>query len=355
MKKTISKKTATKKKKQPARNAAKRQSHRQIDLVVGGTSIVGAKLIRKLVEMGHEVRAVMVEKPTDVRWSNLPAGAIPYSIDLRLNNNEERRQLEAACTGTTTIYHIAAATMREDFSIDDYININVVGTENLLQACADANKGTEMRFVYLSTMGVYGNERKDETLTEDSTAAPVKPYTETKLMAEQVIKAFADANRNMKYTILRCATMYGPGYNRGSFRLFKYIKEEKLRYVGNGNNHVTLVHVDDVVDAMLLAAQKETAMNQIYNLTDGHNYTVKELVEYSASLLHAPVPHKSLNRVIAHVTHRIVGLDKEELEFLMVDRKASIEKIKRELGFRPKRSVQTEGPSVLKEYITGTR
>jgi nucleoside-diphosphate-sugar epimerase len=326
---------------------------KSIDVVVGATAVVGARLVRKLVEMGHEVRAVVLEKPTDVRWKNLPAGIIPYTIDLRLSSAEERKMLAVACKDANTIYHIASSNVNNKFTIEDYISVNVVGTENLLHACIDANGTKQMRFIYLSTLGVYGVERAGEVLTEESETAPTKPYTETKLMAEQVIKAFADANPNIEYTILRTATLYGPGYDRSAFMLFKYIKEQKIKYVGTGMNHATLVHVDDVVDSMLLAAQKSTAINKTYNVTDGRNYTVKEIVEYVSSILHLPPPKRTVSRTLAHLNHRLMGLHPVESEFLRSDRIASIEKIKKELGYIPKRSIESEGQSSLSRFLKG--
>jgi len=321
-----------------------------VDVVIGSTNGVGVRLTRKLVEMGHEVRAVMFEKPADERWAGLPHGIRPFIVDITFKNPDDKKHLLEACSGADNIFHLSAATERSEYTFDDYIAINVVGTENILQTCVDANGTKPVRFVYLSTTSIYGNSREGEVLTEESQTLPSRPFTETKLMAEQVVKAFQEANPSIKYTIVRCSTIYGPGYDRSIFKLFKYLEEQKMRYVGKGNNHLSMVHVDDVVQGMILATEKPAAINQTYNLSDGKTYTAKELMEYAAFLLHVLPPTRSINPTLVRFMHKL--LTKAEIEFLLSDRVVSTEKIRRELGFKPTESIEKAGSQILERYKT---
>jgi nucleoside-diphosphate-sugar epimerase len=325
---------------------------RMIDVVTGPTSGIGIRLIKKLLEKGDEVRIIVLDELASGHWQFLPGGVIPYKADIRLKNPDDEGNLRAACSGADRIFHLAALTDVTRNSSEDYIQINVIGTENVLKAFVDSNpQEKDVQFIYLSTTAVYGNKRPGETLTEDSDTRPSRLYGETKFMAEQVIKSFALAHPSIKYTIFRASTMYGPNYMASFDKIFKYLVENKLRYIGNGNNHITLTHVDDVVDGMLACVGKENAYDKIYNLTDGEAYTLKQLFDKAAKFLDAPVPSKHMHPALALLGAKVLNINMAELNFLLSDRIVSISKIHRELGFHPKRSMDIEGKEQALEFL----
>ena len=129
--------------------------------------------------------------------------------------------LKEACAGVNCIFHFASANRPTTRKFSKYVEINVIGTENLLRAFIEANPGeAEVHVVYASSTAVYGYNRPGETLSEDSRTAPVTPYGESKLMGEHVIKAFASANKRVKYTIFRIGIIYGDGYDNAFNKVF---------------------------------------------------------------------------------------------------------------------------------------
>ena len=329
---------------------------RTIDLVTGPSSGIGIRLIRQLLDRGDEVRIVVLDEPGGESWKLIPRGVIPYSADITLKRPNDRKILEDACRGVNNLFHIAGITDEMgNPPYEQFINVNVVGTENILDAFVGANKGAQLRFVYMGSTAVYGQNRPHEILTEESATKPADPYGETKLMAEHVVKSFSEVHDNLGYTIFRVAKMYGPHYEAVFHKVFRYLKEGKLVYIGKGDNHINLVHVDDVVGAMLLAVDMPMAINKTYNLTDGETYTLKQMFDKAASFMNIPPPTKSVHPLIAKLGARSLHISKGELDFMTSDRVISISKIKKDLNFTPKRQVDTEGYLMVKEFLKAYR
>lgn len=335
-----------------SRQARPTQKRSRVDLVTGAATGIGTALIKKLLSRGDEVRVLFREHPSvSEKWKNLPKGVIPYIVDLRLRNAEHSKALGEACKGVNTIYHFAALGRSANSSIDNFIDTNVIGTENLIKAFMDSN-GAEsaVHLIFISTTQVYGMRRPGLVLTEESETRPAGPYAETKLMAEEVIKAFADAHPNFTYTIFRTGTLYGPGYEGPYFKLFKAMKEQRMRYIGNGNSHLILIHIDDAVRAMLAAADNPKSINKTYNLTDGVPYTQRQLFEKAAAFLGVPPPKKRVNPAMIKLFSMFSDMNQEEYDFLASDRVVSINKIKAELNFKPEKTIDKDGKSMADDF-----
>lgn len=201
----------------------------------------------------------------------------------------------------------------------------------------------------------YTDTGAGETLTELSEPKPASHYAESKLMAEHLIQSFADSHKEMAYTIFRVGTIYGPGYEKPHFfKAFALVKDRKMRYIGKGGNHLPLVHVKDVADAMILASTKpKAAANQIFNLTDGAPHTPRELFGLVAGMLGVEPPTKSVNPAVARLLIKAVNMDYDEYEFLAGDRIISIAKIKERLGFVPSRRIDVDGLVMVEDFMRG--
>ncbi|MDE1856846.1 MAG: NAD(P)-dependent oxidoreductase [Candidatus Micrarchaeota archaeon] len=327
--------------------------NKSVCLVTGATSGIGALLVRRLIAQGNEVRIILKEGLSvgdEIR--KLPAGVIPFVADLRLHIKGQDRELETACKGADTIFHIAGAVYSHKFTFDELVNINVIGTENLLKAFINANgRDAKTHLIFTSSVSVYGHRGRNETITEESKPRPDSPYAESKLMAEHLVESFHEAHPNISYTIVRMGTLYGRYYEKPSFfKAFRLIKEQKMIFVGSENNHLTLLHEDDAVDAMLLAAQGKDGLNKIYNVTDGINHTEKSLFEIVAHELKVPSPKRRVSVLLAKLGARTQNITSDEFDFLASDRVISIDRIKSDLGFSPKRRIETDGIEMLNDF-----
>lgn len=323
-----------------------------MSLVTGATSPLGALVVQRLLEQGDEVRALVRHKPdSGPERLKLLVGVKPYIADISKSDDETFAMMERACRGVDRIFHFASVPQTGKTHVDVYRNVSVVGTELLLRAYIASNDASsKLRIIYSSSTSVYGYDRKGELLTEESKTSPKNPYGESKFMTEEVIKAFAAVNSRITYTIFRIAVMYGPGYDYGFEQLFKLIKAGRMRIIGNGDNHLTLVNEHDVADAAVLAADNESAANRVYNLSDGVSYTQRELLQMAAKLLGTTMPDKGVNPTLASLAAKASGVDGSQMRFLLSDRVMKIDRIKKELGFVPKRTIQSEGKALVEEF-----
>ena len=133
---------------------------------------------------------------------------------------------------------------------------------------------------------------------------------------------------------MRLGAMYGGAYTSTFFTIFDLIKRRKLPYVCRSSNFVSMVHVEDVVDAMFESSSDRMAANKVYNLTDGGKYTMEDIISCSAKALRTKVNHSPMDIFVSNV-RELLGLDYGEFEFIKSDRLISTERIGADLGFKP--------------------
>ncbi|EQD36065.1 NAD-dependent epimerase/dehydratase [mine drainage metagenome] len=321
-----------------------------VDLVTGATSAIGRAVVKRLLKRGDEVRVLVKEQPSDIgAWKSMPTGVIPYVADLTLKNSTDKQVLEEATTGVDNIFHIAAAVYNYNNTYQTLIQVNVEGTENLLNAVVKSNDDNkELQFIFVSSISIYGHHRKGEILTEESDAKPETPYAKSKYVAEQVVRSVSFAHRNLQHTILRLGTLYGPGYEKPSFcKIFGLIKKGNFRYVGRGDNHMTLIYIEDAADALVLASESKNALNKIYNLTDGEPHTQQSLVKLAANHLNVEMPSRHISSLLAKLGRRAKNINIDEYDFIVSDRIISIDSIKKDLKFSPKAKMNIEGVKMI--------
>ncbi len=333
--------------------AGKNEATRIVDVVTGASSALGVELAKKLLDRGHEVRAVLKLNPKVAEeWKGIPAGVRPYIADITLPSEEDRKNLHAAMAGADNVFHLAAAVYNYKNSVDMLMNVNVVGTENLLTAIAAANSRRTVHVLFASTVSIYGYGRRGELLRENSEPKPKTPYGRSKYIAEQLLQSYCMAHKNIRYTTMRLGTIYGEGYEHPSFcKVFRLIKEGRMQYIGRGENHLTLINVHDAVDAFLLAVDKPSVENRTYNLTDGEAYTQKVLFSTVSKYLKVDSVSRSVHPIIAKMGRVAKKINVDEFDFLASDRTISIERIRKELHFSPKAKMSVEGVHMIDECL----
>src|ERR687894_2253590 len=218
--------------------------------ISGGAGFLGLHLARRLLAAGHQVRSL------DLVPLDEPELAVE---ELRGDIRDE-----AACTelvnGARILVHAAAALPIRG-SRDEIRSVNVNGTLTLLAAAAEAGV---KRVVLVSSTAVYGVPDK-HPIEEDDPLVGVGHYGESKIEAEEMCRAFM--RRGLDCVILRPKTFIGPE-RLGVFEiLFDWIREGRRIYVlGDGSNRYQLLAVEDLVDALVLAARKRAAAGGTFNV-----------------------------------------------------------------------------------------
>ena len=237
--------------------------------ITGGSGFLGLHLARRLLEAGIAVRSLDLE-PLDAELSVDVEGLVGDVRDLAA--------AQALCRGADVVVHAAAALPIRRAQIR---SINVDGTARLLAATAETGV---RRVVFVSSAVVYGLQESPPA-TEETPPAPVEPYGSSKLEAESVCRAFGA--RGLETVILRPQAFLGPG-RLGLFGiLFRWIREGRRIYtLGSGANRYQLLAVEDLVDAIVLAAEGRCA-GETLNLGAAAFGTVAEdlvaLIEHAGS------------------------------------------------------------------------
>lgn len=304
-------------------------------VVTGGSGRIGHILVKRLLEEGNNVRALIHQK-SGIR--DLPQGAIPIVGDIT-----SRGDMDDAFGGADTVYHIAGLRQSAKASTKEMMLVNVEGTKNVAAACV---KSRVKQLVFASTTDVYGNKR-DGVIDESTEPFATDKYGYTKMLAEQeIVKSGAP------YTILRLGTIYGPGFEHSFFKIFKAVEEGSVVIIGSGNNHLPMIHVDDVIDALLLVMQKRDAsLNKIYNVTDGQEHTQEYLMKLAADFLGVEAPRRHVQEIVVRLLAKTRGIDSDELRFLTSNRLADISRIERDLGWRPKVRVEQGGKQLVQDFV----
>lgn len=227
-------------------------------LVTGAAGFLGRAVVAALRAQGKTVR-VLVRRP-------VAAFRNDAGIQSVIGDLGDPHIVDHAVADAGIVYHVGAA-MRggpRDFEAG-----TVWGTRNVLAAC---RRHACERLVYVSSMSVFDHagRRDDETLTESYRFEPHPQlrgaYTQTKLVAEQQV-ADAIEKESLPGVILRPGQIFGPGAEQvtpnGTIAL-----AGRWIAIGDGSVPLPLVYRDDVVDALLMAAESPQALGRIFNLVD---------------------------------------------------------------------------------------
>lgn len=308
----------------------------KVSFVTGANGKTGRELIKMLLKRGDKVHALVKSKEGVM---DLPTGVIPFLGDI--NNLQV---LTDACKGVNNVYHLAAIVSEYRVDTEEIMRVNVEGTHNIMEACA-ANSVDHV--IFLSSLDVYGHHRHG-LLNEESKLEPKDRYGLSKVLAEKEVMKYQGI---VPYTIFRVGTIYGPGFEHYFFKFFKAIKEGKAYIIGDGNNRLNLIHVEDALNAMLLATSNQISQYKIYNLTDGKSYTQQELFYLAADLMKIPRPTRHISKIIVRLVAKSKGIDSDELRFLMSSRHVDITKVQTELGFRARISLEDGAGAFVKQFL----
>jgi UDP-glucose 4-epimerase len=244
-----------------------------------------------------------------------------------------------AAAGAGVVVHLAALlhlVNPPSTARPEYERVNVQGTAAVLNA---AKAEGVSRVVLMSTIAVYGYHAR-ALLDENSPIRPDTIYGETKLAAERLAVNARAADGSPLATVLRAAAVYGPGVKGNYLRLVHALARNRFVPIGRGDNLRTLVFVDDLAAATVLAATHPAAAGRIYNVSDGSPHPLREIIAAICAALgrrpprwYAPVAPVRLGlRLSSVVDRRLPAMLDKYLEEVAVD----ASRIETELGFTPK-------------------
>jgi nucleoside-diphosphate-sugar epimerase len=265
--------------------------------ISGGAGFLGLHLARRLLADGHQVRTLDLAPLDDAE--------LERSVEELRGDVRSARDVRRLVEGAGVLVH-AAAALPIQASRESIRSVNVGGTAALLAAAAEAGV---RRHVLVSSTAVYGVPMV-HPIYEDAPLVGVGWYGESKIEAEDVTRDFG--RRGLEFTIVRPKTFVGPE-RLGVFEiLFDWIRDDRRIYMlGTGENRYQLLAVEDLVDAIVLAAERREAAGETVNVGAREFGTVR-------SDLQALIDHAGSSSRLTAVPARPAEVALRVLELLRV-------------------------------------
>lgn len=307
-----------------------------MNLVFGSRGFIGARLAAALRADGLAVRCASRQRGDD---------AMQVVADLA-----DPASVVAACRGVETVFHCAghahAFGSLTAADAERHWQVNFEGTRNLVEAAGQAGV---KRLVYLSSVKAMA-EPGDRQVDESFPGEPETAYGKSKLAAERVVLDAAQ-RFGMHVVNLRLSMVYGAGGRGNLERMGRLVARGLFPPLPATGNHRSMIHVDDVVAAMRLAAADQRAAGGTYILAGNEAPSGRELYDALREALGMLPVHWSVPRTLlvlgawggdlaGQVLRRRMPLNSEVLERLLNSAWYSSELVRRRLGWAPKVTLQ---------------
>jgi len=324
-------------------------------LVTGATGFIGRHLVAALLATNRGVGAlVRASRATDIErlWPERGVMFVPGDLFDHLS-------LRGTCSGFNTVFHLAGYVHAEDaeeiHADEMHWRITVEGTRALLREAVQAGVN---KFVFVSSvkaMGEGGEVELDETYPPE----PANGYGRAKLAAERLVLA-AGREHGIHACVVRLPLVYGHDNKGNLARMIAAIERGRFPPLRDIENRRSMVHVDDVVQALLLAVEQPVAAGQVYIATDGHTYSTSEIELLIRRALGKPQPPwrvpttvlrtvALLGDLVGKLSKRPMPISTSILEKVLGSAWYSSSKIRNELGFQPRRSLMDSIPEMVEE------
>lgn len=279
-------------------------------LITGGCGFIGVNLIRRLRERGTSVR--VLDNLTTGHCTDLDGLGVTIDVgDIR-----DRQAVKKSLEGVDVVVHLAAHTRVVESVSDPALNfdVNARGTLNLLE---ESRAARVQKFIFASTGGAILGEQAPP-VHEEMVPRPISPYGASKLAGEAYCSAYAGAY-GLTTIALRFANVYGPySYHKGSVvaQFYKNLLQgQELTVYGDGSQTRDFVFVEDLVEAILLAAERGAA-GEVFQIASGQETSVAELIKQmektcgvTVSVRHEPARAGEISRNYAVIekASRVLG------------------------------------------------
>jgi len=301
--------------------------------VTGGSGFVGGRVISALRARGVEVMALGRSDSSLKTVEALGAKGVRGDLDARA-------ALEAGCQGCDVVFHCAAHTDQFD-PVEVHMRITTKGTENVLAA---ARKAGVKRFIHVSTEAVLADGkpiiRADEKRPIPAKALGASPVAEG--LAEKAVVA---ANGNgMETVVVRPRFVWGKGDTNLLPEFIDAVKAGTYGWVGGGRYLTSTVHVDNVVEGLVLAAEKGTA-GSIYFLTDGAPVEFRDFITKMLATQGVDAGKRNIPRWLARTVVTLTSWMKKppltKTAFALMAHEVTVDdsKARRELGYKGEKTI----------------
>ena len=306
--------------------------------MTGASGFIGRRLAAELVRRGDDVACL-------VRPASRTAPLRDLSVTLVPGDFGDPGSLIPAVSGRDRVFHVAGLVQAAGEAA--FETANAAATRHLVKACLRADPGPG-RFVLVSSVAAAGPSGPDRPRVETDPPRPVSAYGRSKLAAEETVRA---AGARLPSAIVRPPNVLGPG-SKELESAIRLMRRRLAPAVGDARRRTSLIDVDDLVEALILASEHPLAAGRTYFVTDGGAYAWPEIVEALAEATGAgrfriPIPYSvqlaaaGLAEAVSRATGRPPRLTRDIVRagrdhFWLYDGSGIV----RELGFRPRRTMR---------------
>ena len=302
-------------------------------LVTGANGFTGSHLVKALEQQGHTVKGLVRKSSNLSRLTNC-------NIELLYGDITDPQVLEKAIANVNTVFHVAAYVELGLVNEGEMERVNLQGTRNVLEVAKAANIS---KLVYCSTIGIYGDTKGktiDETFQRQQQNFS-SAYDRTKYEAQQLVDKFAQ--EGLPAVSIMPSGIFGaddPHFGP----IIQLFAQGKLKFWVGGDRVTGIVHVEDLVEAMILAATKGK-LGEHYIISAG-DLTTREMFAILGKNIHISQPvevPEPLVRIAGNILEGIgkifswnPPLSRERVHYIY-DRcvRVNASRARRELGWQP--------------------
>jgi nucleoside-diphosphate-sugar epimerase len=256
-------------------------------LVTGANGFLGSALVRRLLRDGHEVRAFARSRQRAENVADLP-------LEVVYGDVVDPESLRSAMGDIEVVHHVAG--LASDWApLSAFESVNVTGVENVLTA---ARATGVRRVVHISSAAVHGFAGYRDRRESDPTPPTPFPYVETKRRGEEIALA-AHADGGPEVVVMRPGNVYGPRDGVTSIHLLRAMRSGTMGVIDGGRYLTCPAYVENVVDAVALAATVPDAAGRAYLVTDGLEITWSEWLAEMARAMGIAPPRLSVPKRLA--------------------------------------------------------
>jgi UDP-glucose 4-epimerase len=297
--------------------------------ITGATGFIGQHFLRAEKLFCDPLKCVDIRVLSRKAHSKYETVICDLQADLIPNN---------ALDGVDTIFHLAgfAHDVRDVNEIEDlYRKVNVDATVKLAEL---AVKSGVKRFVFVSSVKAGGIPPQGVCVSEESQSNLYGIYGETKRKAEiELLKIGKESG--MHVSIIRPSLVYGPNVKGNLKLMLSGIKKGWFPPLPETGNKRSMIHVDDLVQAILLVAENKQANGEIFIATDGAPHSSREIYNAMCSAMGKSIPKWSVSKILFDIANLINPRIKYKLNKLLGDECYSSAKLEA-LGFKAKNTLK---------------
>ena len=308
-------------------------------LVTGASGFIGRGLINKLISMEYNVIG-LVRKKSNINSSQLYSEVLIDDISGDIS--------KINISKIDIIIHLAALTHSKVKNYQDYLNVNVKGTENIV------NLGVKIStklIIMLSSIKVNGEGFRKNNIkySEKCNPQPNDFYGKSKLASENILKELCK-NNNISYVILRPPIIYGNGVKGNLLNLMKYLDNNVPIPIIKSNNIRSMLSLNNLIEALVMIINNKNTYNDIYLISDNTEVNTKHLYYTLSKKLNKKLYTFTINKYLLKILLWPIGksyLVEKISNSLIINN----DKVKRALNWAPSVSFEEEISNMVEGYI----